>query len=143
MGRAKRERRERVIAGLEEPISPKYKAALNNPLARQAVKLASREGVVRELSAGDTEDQIGRLDSLRGTGQLPDSKLKSAIMRKAPGEMDKAIKKLKKQGAEITVDVLCAEVKTTPGFLQMCNNVGLNLEWFENLARQRMEAHKV
>lgn len=141
MGRAKRERRERVIAGLEEPISPKHKKLLGNPISRLGVKLASREGVVRELSAGDVTDQVARLDSLRGTGNIPGGKLKKALMDKAPGEMDKAIRKYRKQGREITVDLLCEEVKTTPGFLQMCNNVGIELKWFEDLARQRMEAH--
>lgn len=107
------------------------------------LKLASRKGVIAELSKGDTIEQVDRLDSLVGTGNLPGGKLKAAIMSKAPKEMDKAIKKFQKQGKEITVDLLCSEVKTTPGFLPMCEGVGLSLEWFEDLAKQRMEVHKL
>jgi len=109
-----------------------------NPVTRAILKRASHKGVVSELSKGDTVEQIDRLDS---TGELSGGKLKAALMREAPGEMDKAIKRFQKQGKEITVDSLCAEAKSTPGFLQMCNNVGLTIEWFEELARQRMEKH--
>jgi hypothetical protein len=80
---------------------------------------------------------------MQGTGDIPGGKLAQAIMGKAPKEMDKAIKEFKKQGKEITVDSLCTEIKSTPGFLQMCNNAGLTLEWFEELARERMKAHGI
>ena len=116
------------------------KRMAENPLGRQILRQASRQGVVNELSKGDVTDQIGRLDSLRGTGELPGGKLAHSIRNKAPGEMDKAIRKFQKQGKEVTVDALCAEVKSTPGFLTMCNNVGITLEWFEDLAKQRMIA---
>ena len=143
MGKAKRERRERVAAGLEPSIA-EVEAARRmaaNPIGQAILRRASHKGVVAELSRGDVVAQIGKLDSLQGTGELPGGKLKSAIMKKAPKEMDKAIKKFQKQGKEITVDNLCAEVKSTPGFLQMCNNVGITLEWFKDLARERMKAH--
>jgi hypothetical protein len=145
MGRASRERRERVQAGLEKPWSDKErekaKTALGNPIIRKIVELKSRGAAVDELSQGTVVDQIGRLDTLVGEGTLPDSRLKKALMSKAPGEMDKAINKFKKSGKEVSVDSLCAEVKSTPGFLAMCERVGLRLEWFENLARERMEAN--
>ena len=114
-----------------------------NPIGRAVLKKASHGGVVKELSQGTTEDQIGRLDSLQGTGELPGGDLAKAIKSKAPKEMDKAIKKFQKEGKEITVDSLCAEIKSTPGFLQMCNNAGITLEWFEGLAKERMKAHGV
>jgi len=145
MGRAKRERRERVAAGLESSIAEteRAKRMANNPIGRQILKRASHKGVVEELSKGDVTDQVHRLDSMAGTGELSEDKLAKAIKGKAPKEMDKAIKKFKKQGKEITVESLCTEVKATPGFLQMCNNVGITLKWFENLARQRMEVNGV
>ena len=68
-------------------------------------------------------------------------KLRKAIASKAPKEMDKGIKKLQKEGKAVSVDALCAEIKTTPGFLAMCERVGLDLAWFEKLAKKRMEAH--
>lgn len=130
MGRRDRERRERIAAGHEEPI------AKVGFLQRKAIGVLSRGAVVKELQQASTADQIDVLNTLVA-GQRPD-KLRRAIMRKAPGEMDKAIKKLQKDGEEVTVDSLCAEVKSTPGFLAMCERIGLNLEWFENLARERM-----
>ena len=114
-----------------------------NPVGRAVLKRASRGGVVKELSQGTTEEQVGRLDSLQGTGELPGGKLAEAIKKKAPKEMDKGIKRLRKEGKEVTVDALCAEVKSTPGFLKMCNNAGITLEWFEELARERMKTHGI
>lgn len=149
MGRLKRERRERVRAGLEESIADKMRRereeairrVTGNPIGRQALKLASRKGVIAELSKGDTTELVGRLDSMVGTGDLSGGKLKAAIMSKAPKEMDKAIKKFQARGKEVTVDALCSEIRSTPEFLSMCERVGLSLEWFEDLAKQRMEAH--
>lgn len=141
MGRRNRERIARIQAGEEKPIAAQQvKRLASNPIGRQVLKRASHKGVVAELSKGGVTEQIDRLDSLRGTGELPGDKLKKAIMRKAPGEMDKAIRKFRKRGEEITVDSLCAEIKSTPDFLSMCGNAGITLEWFENLARQRMGA---
>jgi len=144
MGRRNRERIARIEAGEEEPIAiQQVRRLASNPLGRIALRQASRKGVVEELSKGTVTDQIAELDSLHGTGELPGGKLANAIRSKAPGEMDKAIKKFQKQGKEVTVDSLCAEIKSTPGFLQMCNNAGITLEWFEDLARERMKAYGV
>lgn len=135
MGRRERERRERIEAGEEAPFRN------INPVARWAIKVASRKGVVDELSKGSVDDQTGRLDELVGTGTLSERKLKESIMRKAPREMDKGIKKFLKQGKEITVDNLLAELRSEGKFLRMCNRVGISYEWFETLARERMEVH--
>lgn len=131
MGKRNRER----IAALKE--------GLLNPIRNTAIKIAARGGVVEALREGSTADQIGRVGELVGYGALPPAKLKAAIMKQAPKEMDTAIKKFKKQGKEITVDLLCREVKKEPGFLAMCEKIGLDLAWFENLATERMEAKGV
>ena len=114
-------------------------AMLNNPLARGAVAVASRGKVIDELNRASTQDQI---EALNGTvaAKRPD-KLRSALESKAPSEMDKAIRKFQKDGVVVTVDTLTAEIRSTPGFLSMCERVGLTLEWFEQLAKKRMEAH--
>jgi hypothetical protein len=114
-------------------------AKLNNPVVRKAIAFASRGAVISELRKAETSDQI---DVLNGqvASTHPD-KLRKAIAGKAPGEMDKGIRKLQKEGKDVTVDTLCAEVRTTPGFLAMCERVGLDLDWFERLAKERMEAH--
>lgn len=130
MGRRNRERVARILAGAEEPRA-----------ARGVLVATSHGGVVRELSKGSVADQVGRLGSLVGTGELSGGKLKSTLTGKAPGEMDRAIRKFQKQGKEVTVDALCSEIRSTPEFLQMCNSVGITVEWFEELAKERMEAH--
>ena len=143
MGRRDRERKQRIQAGEEESIAGRVRRLAGNPIGRQILKRASHKGVVEELSKGDVTDQVHRLDSMAGTGELPGGELARTIKSKAPKEMDKAIKKFKKQGKEITVESLCTDIKSTPGFLQMCNNVGITLEWFEDLARERMKASGV
>ncbi len=108
---------------------------LSNPVARKAVAVASRDAVISELKKASTEEQIEVLAS------VSPSKVGKAIMRKAPAEMDKGIKELQKKDVPVTVDNLCAEIRSTPGFLVMCENAGLSLEWFESLAKERMKAH--
>ena len=136
MGRRNRERIVRIKAGLEKPISVK---ALGNPVARKAIAFASRGAVVDDLRKADTSDQIDVLNSQVASSR-PD-KLRKTIVSKAPKEMDKGIKKLQREGRVVTVDALCTEIKTTPGFLAMCEQVDLSLLWFEKLAKERMEAH--
>ena len=135
MGRKDRERIERIRKGLEIPIAGR--------VVRKALSVASRSGVVEEMSRGTVSDQVSNLDELVGEGALPEGRLKKAIMNKAPKEMDKAIKKYRKQGKEITVDSLLSEVRSTQGFLKMCEKVGLDYGWFERLARERMEAQGI
>lgn len=137
MGRRNRERIARIKAGLEKPISLTTKT-LDNPLARRAVALASRGAVIDKLRKAETVDQIDVLN--RQVASSRPDKLRNAIASKAPGEMDKGIKKLQKEGKVVSVDALCAEIKSTPGFLAMCERVGLDLAWFEKLAKERMEA---
>ena len=136
MGRRDWERVARIQAGEEEPISAK---ALDNPVARKAIAFASRGAVINELRKAETSDQIDVLNSQVASSR-PD-KLRKAITSKAPKEMDEGIKKLQKEGKPISVDALCAEIKSTPGFLSMCKRVGLELAWFEKLAKERMEVH--
>ena len=131
MGRRDRERVDRIKSGLEQPI------------ARKAVAIASRKGVVAELSKGSVSDQVGRLNELVGTGTLSERKLREAIIGNAPKEMDKAIRNFRKNGTEITVDSLLREIRSEPGFLKMCNSLGITEEWFEGMAKERMEANKV
>ena len=136
MGRRDRERIQRIQAGLEKPISAKM---LANPVARKAIAFASRGAVIDELRKAETSDQIDVLSSQIASSR-PD-KLRKAIASKAPREMDKGIRELQKEGKTVSVAALCAEVRSTPGFLPMCEHVGLDLVWFERLAKERMEAH--
>ena len=130
MGRRDRERIERIRQGLEDPI------------ARQRLADSSYKRVVRELAKGSVGDQVGRLHTMVGEGSLSDRKLREAITKNAPKEMDKAIAKFKKKGKEITVDALCAEVRSNTSFLKMCEGVGLDIGWFEELASRRIEENE-
>lgn len=136
MGRRDRERIERIMAGKEKPFRH-----LNNPVARKAVALASRSDVIKTLEQASTEDQ---LDALNRTvaGQRPD-KLKQALMKKTPKEMDKAIYDFLKNGKAVNVATLTEEIRNTPDFLALCSRVGLELSWFEQLARDRMKIHGI
>ncbi len=115
--------------------------AVRNPVVKRVAEAVARRSVVKELSKGSVDDQAARLDELRGSGELPQSNLRDSIVSNAPGEMDKAIRKYLKKGKPVTVDTLCAEVRNNQSFLKMCTGVGLDLSWFENLARERMEAY--
>lgn len=119
------------------------KQGMLKPFRNTVIKLAARGGVIRELSKGTTTEQIGKLDELGTVGALPNSKLRKAIMDKAPKEMDKAIRKYQKEGKKITVDSLLVEVRSQRGFLDMCNKVGITYKWFEDLARTKMETHGI
>jgi len=131
MGRRDRERKAQIKQGILKPFR------------NTAIKLVARGGVIRELSKGTTTEQIGKLDELGTAGALPDSKLRKAIVDKAPKEMDKAIRKYQKEGRKITVDSLLVEVRSQQGFLDMCNKVGITYKWFEDLALAKMKAHSI
>lgn len=135
MGRRERERRARIEAGLEPSRADIERAQrmASNPIGRGILRRASRQGVIDKLSKGDVTQQI---ENLRGA--VPGGELAKAIKSKAPKEMDKAIRKFKKEGREISVDTLCVEVKSTPNLLAI-----VPLEWFEDLAKQRMEVHGI
>ncbi len=116
-------------------------AALRNPVVKRVVEAVARRSVAKELSKGSVDDQTARLNELRESGELPQSNLRDSVVGNAPGEMDKAIRKYLKKGKPVTVDTLCAEVRNNQSFLKMCTGVGLDLSWFESLARERMEAY--
>lgn len=117
--------------------------ALGNPIGRKAVAFASHKGVVAELSKGSVDDQTSRLNEMVGLGTLSSGKLAESIKKNAPKEMDKAIKKYKKENRMITVDTLLEDVREQTGFLNMCNKVGITYQWFEELASNKMKEHKI
>jgi len=104
-------------------------------VSRKAVAIASRGAVVRELKQASTSDQIEVLNTT-----VSPSKLGKAIMSKAPKEMDKGIREFQKRGKKITVSSLLEEVRTTAGFLEMCERAGVSYKWFEELAKERIKA---
>ncbi len=151
MGRRDRERKERIQRGEELSFREKQETqeqqllgnAIRNGISsvtRGALSVVSRKGIIAELSKGTTTEQVGKLHELSNEGVLPASNLRKALMNNAPKEMDKAIRKFRAQGKEITIDSLLEESRNTPGFLKMCESAGPSYAWFENLARERMSA---
>jgi antitoxin component YwqK of YwqJK toxin-antitoxin module len=119
------------------------KAALGNIVTRKVVALKSKGAVVAELTSGSTENVVHNLNELSTTGTVSESKIKKALMSKAPGEMDKAIRKFHKEGREISVDSLCAEAESTPSFVKMCEDIGLPMTWFRELAKERINHWRI
>jgi len=144
MGRRDRERVERIKRGEEKPIASQD---ISNPVSRigafasRAVALASRKDVIKVLQQATTEEQIETLNDTVA-GQRP-SKLRQALMKKSPKEMDKAIREFQKSGKPITVESLTEEARDTPSFVAMCERVGLEMSWFEDLARERMKVYGI
>ncbi len=130
----RREQRERIQRGDEQHFAA---PALRNPIARKAVVIASHGAVVQRLKEASLGEQIEVL------GSVSPSKVGGVIMRKAPAETDRGIRNFQKQGKKVTVGGLLEEVRTTPGFLTMCENAGVTYTWFERLARERMRAHGI
>lgn len=127
MGKASRHKKERKAANL------------SNPVARSAVKIAARGGVIRELQQASSEDQVEALSKT-----VSPSKLGKALMKKAPSEMDKGIRRILKEGRTPTVDELCFEIRrNVASFRTMSEQAGVPLQWYEQLAEARMEANGV
>ena len=137
MGKRDRERIERIQRGEEKSIAAQI---LSNPISRRAAAFASRRSVIKTLEQASTEEQIETLSTV--AGQKPD-KLRQALMQNAPKEMDKAIRKFQKKGKPITVESLTEEARNTPSFVAMCKKIGLEMSWFDELARERMKAHGI
>lgn len=117
------------------------KQGIIKPFRNVAIKAIAYNGVKDELMKGETSDQVNRLSGLMDENVLPSEKLKKAIMKSAPKEMDNATKKYKKQGKEITVDLLVEEVERNEGgFRQLAENVGLTMDYFRTLAKERMSS---
>jgi len=131
MGKAsnrKKERRDLAVKGL------------SNPIGRKAVAIASRGKVISELKKATTEEQVEVLDSISPSKKV--RKVGKALMKKAPKEMDIGVKNLLKQGKKVTVKELCREIRETPSFLKMSESAGVPYEWYENLAKSKVEALK-
>jgi hypothetical protein len=123
LGKASRLKKERQLRALQSP--------------------KAHETVVKELSKGNTDTQIGKLIELNGINPKFQSAIKDSILKNAPKEMDKAIAKYKKINKPITIESLTKEVRENKQFLALCNKNGITIEYFENLAKNRMEANNL
>lgn len=123
MGKASRLKKERQLKALQSP--------------------EAHDKVVKELSKGTVDTQVSKLIELNGVNSKFQSAIKDSILKHAPVEMDKAIAKFQKVGKPITVESLTKEVRENKQFLALCNKNGISIEYFENLAKERIEANNV
>ena len=132
MGKKTKEHNKKVAA---------RRQTLGNPITRKAVTFAAHGGVVRELQQASTEEQIETLNST--VAPTKPNKLRDALMKNAPKEIDKAIRQFRKEGKPVTMESLTEEARNTPSFVAMCQRVGLEMSWFEQLAKERMEINNI
>ena len=118
MGLLDRLRKQRIIAGLEQPIRHEK----------------ARNLIVETIKRQDTDTQVGILSEALDDGRLQNSRLRKSLEGNAPKEMRKGIEKLAKKGLTPTVDLLLDEYRNNRSFQKLANSVGLNEIWFIKLA---------
>jgi len=126
MGKVGRERKERILAGLEKPISEETRGK------------ARRTGL-KKLQSQSTPKQVDFLADTLHSGHLGAGKLKRQLVKNAPNEMKKGIVRLRREGKTPTVDLLLEEYRNDTGFQKLANEVGLDSTWFENLAEEMIK----
>lgn len=122
MGRRNRERVERVMAGDE---SGKVRHGI----------VGKTVGALQALS---TKRQIEFLSESLRTGRLRPEALRSQLMANAYTEMRKGIKKLGREGRDITVDALLESYHSEVEFRELAEKVGLDEAFFVNVAKNEM-----
>ena len=129
MGKASRERRERVMAGLEKP---------HRELSEKQRDKAKEIGL-KKLQSQSTPKQVDFLADTLHSGHLRASKLKQELVKNAPKEMKKGVARLHREGKTPTVDLLLEEYNSDASFQKLANEVGLDRSWFENLAEETIK----
>ncbi|KKK82833.1 hypothetical protein LCGC14_2799430 [marine sediment metagenome] len=102
-------------------------------LGRQKKKVA--QGVVGQLQTQSTSSQVAFLRSALDSGKLAPEKLRKALVNKAPGEMAKGAKRINPKGSKPTVDELMKDIRKDGEFMALASRVGLDEEYFINLAK--------
>ncbi len=129
MGRRDRERRERIQAGLEEPIAP------HRTVTEEDRNRIHKVGY-SVLRAMNTSNQVKVLrESLRLNKLSPD-RLRKALEDNAGREMQKGANKLRKRSKPVTVDALLEKYHKDVGFQELAAEVGLDEAWFTALAEK-------
>ena len=102
-------------------------------LGRKMKKVA--QGFVGQLQAQSTSNQVAFLRGSLDSGKLAPEKLRKALVNKAPSEMAKGAKRINKKGNKPTVDELMRDIRKDGEFMVLANRVGLDEEYFINLAK--------
>ena len=130
MGRRDRERIARILAGDEAPISAGIRARVKEKMVDVGV------AAVKSYS---TSRQIQFLADALHTGRLPARKLQEVLKDNAPKEMRKGTEKLVKKHKTPTVELLLEEYYKDEGFQALALEVGLNEQWFIELAESECQ----
>lgn len=130
MGKRNRERIARILAGKESALSARVKETM----------VSAGVSTVEKYSV---DKQIQFLADALHEGRLSPNKLRRELERNAPLEMRKGADKLIKQGRAINVDALLMEYRSSEGFQELATEVGLNQQWFTELAKQECQRRGV
>jgi len=93
---------------------------------------------VSTIEAASTSSQVKIMSEALRTGKLSHSKLRKALEENASGEMRKGGDKLIKKGKPVTVDALLAEYRGDKHFQKLASDVGLDEEYFVELAEREI-----
>lgn len=129
MGRRDRERVARIQAGEEKPMSTRTQERVEKVGTAYLQRLS-------------TSSQVQFLADSLHSGKLPPNRLRKELMNNAPKEMNKGAKKLIKQGKTPTIDLLMKDYWEDKAFQALASEVGLDEEWFVELAKQEVENKK-
>lgn len=90
---------------------------------------------VKALQKTSTNNQLKVLMASLDTGKLSVSKLRKVLEKNAHKKMREGVELLVKKGKTPTVDLLMVEYWKEPEFRLLAKRVGLDEEWFTELAR--------
>jgi hypothetical protein len=90
------------------------------------------------LNLRSDADQITLLRRFMGTGfaQVPPAFMMKTIAEKSEKNMQKQVKMALKKGEAVTAEDLIAELKRRPDFMKFCEELGMNLKFFEGMAEK-------
>jgi hypothetical protein len=95
--------------------------------------------IVAQLKAIGTTTQVGIMSQALDSGALSPDKLHKELSNKAADEMSKGYDRIAKKGDTPTVDLLLAEYREELAFKALADRVGLNEQWFINLAEGEIQ----
>ncbi len=97
----------------------------------------------RILNIKKQSDATIVLRRLLDKGLLKHSALSKKLARQSEKDMDRQVRKAVRKGRTITVNDLVITIKEDASFLELCEELGLPLVFFEGLAENALEKYKV
>ncbi len=124
---------------------------MNKEKRKLRAKKKTKEGNIRRIAnkaaSGLTskvarlttkEGQIKGLRNLVRSGMAPIAKTAQLLSKNSMKDMQKQVKEARKKGEDITVEDLTKNLKDEKEFMELCKDVGLDMEFFEGLAEKAL-----